>query len=123
MADGLTWEGLPQLLVGPGTEVRGVSAGELTLCLIRLQAGVRTDPVFEGLVDDRCDCPHWGHIINGTMRVHGPNESRTYEAGQSYYWPPGHNLEAMSDVHYLEISPTPLYDALMAHCRRKLVGE
>ena len=121
-ATGLTWDDLPALLRAPGTEIRGIPAGDLMLCLIRLEAGVQTSPLFVGLPDDRCQCAHWGYIINGTMRVHRADGTATYEAGESYYWPPGHNLEAVSDVNYLEISPGRDYRALMDHCRRKLAG-
>jgi hypothetical protein len=32
------------------------------MCLIRLEAGLRTDPLFAGLPDDQCQCAHWGYI-------------------------------------------------------------
>jgi hypothetical protein len=47
---------------------------------------------------------HWGYIIAGTVRVHGPNNTLDYEAGQAYYWEPGHNIEAVIDAEYVEIS-------------------
>jgi hypothetical protein len=34
--------------------------------------------------DDRCQCAHWGYI-SGTMRVHGVDGARYYEAGKTYY--------------------------------------
>jgi hypothetical protein len=40
-----------------------------------------------------------------------------YEAGQTFYWEPGHNLEAVIDVEYVEIIWIEDYDALMTHCR------
>lgn len=118
MADGLTWNDLPAVLKGAGTEIRRKDFGGLAICLIRLQAGVRTNTVFAGLPDDRCQCAHWGHIISGTIRVHGADGVRNYDAGESYYWSPGHNLEAVTDVEYLEISHSDDYDRLIAHCGR-----
>ena len=38
------------------------------------------------------------------MRVHGADGARDYEAGETYYWAPGHNLEAVTDAEYLEIT-------------------
>jgi hypothetical protein len=118
MADGITWDDLPTELEGPGTEIRRRDFGGLAVCLIRLQAGLRTDPLFAGLPDDRCQCAHWGHIMSGTMRVHGTDGPREYAAGESYYWAPGHNLEAVTDSEYLEITRSDEYDGLMGHCRR-----
>jgi len=121
MADGLVWEDLDTELLGPGVEIRRKDAGGLALCLIRLQAGLRTDPLFAGLPDDRCQCAHWGYIISGTMRVHGDG-ARDYAAGEVYFWEPGHNLEAVADAEYLEITRSEDYDELMAHCKRVMTA-
>ena len=53
------------------------------------------------------------------MRVHGPNSATNYETGNSYYWQPAHNLEAVTDTEYLELTPSDNYDTLMAHCRTR----
>ena len=119
MADGITWDDLPTELAGPGTEIRRRDFDGLAVCLIRLEQGVRTDPLFAGLPNDRCQCAHWGHIMSGTMRVHSADGARDYTEGESYYWAPGHNLEALTDCEYLEISPAADYDALMAHVARR----
>lgn len=118
MPDGITWDALPTVLKLPDTEIRRRDCGELAVCLIRLDAGVDTRPVFKGLPDDRCQCEHWGHIVRGTIRVHTADGTTTYEAGESYHWPPGHNLEAVTDCEYLEITRAHEYDALMAHAAR-----
>jgi len=122
MADGLAWDDLTPQLEGPGVAIRRVDADGLAMCLIRPEAGSKTDPLFAGLPDDRCPCAHWGYIISGTMRVHGTDGVRDYEAGEMYYWAPGHNLEAVTDAEYVEITRSDDYDTLMAHCQRKLSG-
>jgi hypothetical protein len=86
------------------------------MCLIKLDQGVRTDELFAGLPDDRCQCAHWGFIVSGTMRVHSADGSADYHAGEPYYWPPGHNLEAVTEAEYLEISDVADYEMLMEHC-------
>ena len=88
----------------------------------RLDAGLKTDPLFAGLPDDRCQCAHWGYIISGTMRVHDADGARDYDAGETYYWAPGHNLEAVTDAEYIEMTRSEHYDGLMAHCKRVLSG-
>ena len=80
-------------------------------------------PGVVGLPDDRCQCAHWGYIISGTMRVYGADGSRDYSAGETYYWAPGHNLEAVTDAEYLEITRSEEYDHLMKHCRAVMAGE
>ena len=32
-----------------------------------LSAGVDTTPLFEGLVGDLCQCPHWGYVLQGEL--------------------------------------------------------
>jgi hypothetical protein len=122
MADGLAWEDLTPELEGPGVGIRRMDEGGLAICLIRLEEGSRTDPLFAGLPDDRCQCAHWGYIIGGTMRVQGASGARDFEAGETYYWAPGHNLEAVTDAEYVEITRSQDYDALMAHCKRVMSG-
>ena len=106
----------------PASAFAGWIAGGLARCLIRLNAGLKTDPLFAGLPDDRCQCAHWGYIVSGTMRVHSADGSRDYAAGETYYWEPGHNLEAVTDAEYIEITRSDEYDALMAHCKRVMGG-
>lgn len=118
MGDGWAWDDLAPELEGPGVGIRRMDAGGLAVCLIRLQAGSRTDPLFAGLPNDRCQCAHWGYIISGTMRVHSRDGARDFETGETYYWEPGHNLEAVTDAEYVEITGSEDYAALMAHCRR-----
>ena len=92
------------------------------MCLIRLDGGGKTDELFTGLPDDRCQCAHWGYILSGTMRVHSADGARDFVAGETYYWAAGHNLEAVTDAEYLEISKVEDYDVLMEHCRRGLAA-
>jgi hypothetical protein len=120
MADGYEWDDMATALEGPGVKIRRADDDGLAQCLIRLDARVETAPLFKGLPDDKCQCAHWGYIISGTMRVHSAQGTKDYVAGEVYYWAPGHNLEAVTDAEYLEISRAEEYDVLMTHCRNVL---
>ena len=122
MADGYGWDDMETALAGPGVEIRRVDDDGLAQCVIKLEAGQKTDPLFAGLPDDRCQCAHWGYILTGTMRVHDANGAKDYVAGEVYYWAPGHNLEAVTDAEYVEISRSDEYDVLMAHCHKMMGG-
>lgn len=122
MADGLGWDDLPIDLEAPGTSIRRKDFDGLAMCLIRFGAGERTDEVFAGLPEGRCQCAHWGYVISGTMRVHSADGSRDYTAGETYYWAPGHNLEALTDAEYFEISKIEDYDALTGHVKEVLAA-
>jgi hypothetical protein len=47
-------------------------------------------PLFKGLPDDRCQCPHWGYVLKGRMRIRYPDHDEIIEAGDAYYMVPGH---------------------------------
>jgi hypothetical protein len=48
-------------------------------------------PLLKGLPDDLCQCPHWGYVLKGSWTVrYGSGEEETYEAGDAFYFPPGH---------------------------------
>ncbi|HTU78518.1 MAG TPA: hypothetical protein VMF09_07145 [Solirubrobacteraceae bacterium] len=122
MADGLAWDDLPTDLEAPEATIKRKNFDGLAMCLIRMQAGGKTDELFAGMPDDRCQCAHWGYIISGTIRVNTADGARDYTAGETYYWAPGHNLEVVTDVEYFEISKVEDYDVLMEHCRRGLAA-
>ncbi|WP_035759810.1 hypothetical protein [Granulicoccus phenolivorans] len=114
------WDSMQVALQGPGVEIRRADDAGLAQCLIRLAAGTRTDELFAGLPEDQCQSAHWGYIVSGTMRVHSKEGAQDYLAGELYYWSAGHNLEAVTDAVYVEISPSADYDVLMAHCHQVL---
>ena len=42
---------------------------------------------FQGLPDDRCQCPHWGYVIRGKVGFRFADHEETYEAGDAFYAP------------------------------------
>jgi hypothetical protein len=40
-----------------------------------------------------------------------------YEAGQAFYWPPGHAPEALEDCEYVDFSPTKEFGEVIDHLR------
>ena len=61
-----------------------------------------------------------GH--GGWAGVERPGTPGPSSSGETYYWAPGHNLEAVTDAEYIEITRSEDYDALMAHCKRVLAS-
>ena len=47
-------------------------------------------PLFAGLPDDRCQCPHWGYVLSGRLAFRYAGEEEVFEAGDAFYTPPGH---------------------------------
>ena len=63
-------------------------------------------PLFKGLPDDRCQCPHWGYVITGKVEFTFADRVEIYEAGDAYYAPPGHTPHLFSGSEVVEFHPT-----------------
>lgn len=63
-------------------------------------------PLFKGLPDDRCQCPHWGYVLKGKITFRFADSEETYEAGDAYYAPPGHTPMMFEGCEVVEFSPT-----------------
>ncbi len=47
-------------------------------------------PLFAGLPDDRCQCPHWGYVLKGRLTYrYADGTEDTIESGEAYYAPSG----------------------------------
>lgn len=68
-----------------------------------------TDPaaLFAGLPEDRCQCPHWGVVLQGTLIYNFADGTRdVIEAGEAYYASPGHLPVFTAGTQIVEFSPT-----------------
>ena len=104
---------------GGGVEVRTESAGDMTVGLFRLPSGFDLRPLLQGLQGDLCQCPHWGYMLKGTLRMHTPEGQQDFTAGQAFYWAAGHAPEALEDVEYVDFSPTQKLNAVLDHVKRQ----
>jgi hypothetical protein len=64
-------------------------------------------PLFKGLPDDRCQCPHWGVVVTGTLvyRLADGTEN-VIGAGEAYSVGPGHLPLFTAGTEVIEFSPT-----------------
>jgi mannose-6-phosphate isomerase-like protein (cupin superfamily) len=70
-------------------------------------------PLFRGLPDDRCQAPHWGYVISGSVLFKYADHEEVYEAGDAYYAPPGHIPVVSAGTEVVEFSPTEEYGRTM----------
>lgn len=86
-----------------------------------LAAGVDTAPLFEGLEDDFCQCPHWGFVLQGQITTTDANGKReTVNAHDLFYWPPGHNVRVEADADIIMFSPEREHTFVVNHMLKKL---
>jgi hypothetical protein len=63
-------------------------------------------PLFEGLPEDRCQCPHWGVVLTGRLVYHYADHDDVITAGEAYYALPGHTPELFAGTEVVEFSPS-----------------
>ena len=64
-------------------------------------------PLFKGLPDDRCSCPHWGYVFKGRLTFDCGDHEEIFEAGDAFYIEAGHvPTSSEPGTEYLQFSPT-----------------
>ena len=98
----------------PELEGRYVDLDGYTVGFETFRADVDPAPLFAGLPDDRCQCPHWGIVVSGRLTMRFADHEETYQAGDAYYAPPGHTPVVTAGTEVVEFSPTELLAQTMA---------
>jgi hypothetical protein len=97
------------------------SLGTLSCEFFTLAEGVDTTPLFQGLPEDACQCPHWGYVLSGQLTTTAPSgTSETVAAGDLFYWPAGHNVRVDSDAEIVMFSPQDEHTAVINHMLDKV---
>ena len=111
-----TREDAPVTVAGDRVEVRTVAgAGDMMVAFIELGKGTDLGPALVGLHGDTCSCPHWGYMLEGRLLMRTPRGDEVYEAGQAFYWSPGHVPVALEDCRYVDFSPTEEFAPVLRH--------
>ena len=71
-------------------------------------------PLFVGLPDNRCQCPHWGVVVSGQVVFRYAEHEETFRAGDAYYGAPGHLPLVFTGTEVIEFSPTERLNESMA---------
>jgi hypothetical protein len=111
----LNRQDVPVTIQDDNVELRTKEVGELTVSFINLKQGTDLGPALVGLPDDLCQCPHWGYMLDGRLKMVTKDGDEVYEAGQAFYWPAGHAPVALTDCAYVDFSPTAEFAAVIRH--------
>ena len=86
-----------------------------------LSAGVDTTPLFQGLEDNLCQCPHWGFVLKGQVTtINAKGAQETVNANDLFYWPPGHNVKVDADAEIIMFSPQHEHSHVINHMIEKV---
>lgn len=117
-------EDLPVGMKAPGTVMRSQSGfGGMAVAFNEVPSGGDMTPLFEGLPNNACPAPHWGYILEGSIRlkyIDGTEE--TVNAGEVFYWPPGHVPFVEKNLKIIDFTPENDFRILMDHLALKMQG-
>lgn len=99
------------------------SMGPLSCEYFSLASGVDTAPLFTGLPDDACQCPHWGYVLQGRLTTTDPAGNReTVASGDLFFWPSGHNVQVEEDAEIVMFSPQDEHALVIGHMLNMVNG-
>jgi hypothetical protein len=104
---------LPAAFEELGASSRQAEWDDMNVALETVPAGVDTAPLFRGLPDDRCQCRHWGYVIQGRFRVRYKDRQETLAQGDVYYLAPGHTTFFDEDTEVVEFSPKAEFQRIL----------
>ena len=61
-----------------------------TINFVWFREDIDATPLYKGLPDDRCQCPHWGYVLSGEVTFRYADGEEKFVAGDAFYTPPGH---------------------------------
>lgn len=112
---------LPLELKAGDIETHGVDWGDICVRSLDLPAGTDFRPLMKGLPGDRCPCPHWGYIVEGSITLrYDDGTEETSRAGDLYYWPGGHQGWTDEGVKFVEFSPAAEIAPVLEHFSKQL---
>lgn len=97
---------LPIAIDLPEGTLREISWGYMTVEVGHVKQDFSPEKLSTGITGSRCQCPHWGYVIKGRMRLRYPDHEEVYQAGDVYYALPSHMTFYEEGCEYVEFSPT-----------------
>lgn len=113
----MTESDVPVALENDSVELRMSEVGDMTVSFIRLAAGTDPGTALVGLPADRCPCPHWGYMLEGTLLMRTAEGDKTSRQGEAFYWAPGHAPVAPEDCANVGFSPTRAFHTVIDHIK------
>lgn len=117
-----TRDELPLLVEAGPASVRGADWDSMRVAVISVPAGTDFGPLLQGLPNDRCQCPHWGYVIEGRLRISYADHEEVLQAGDFYHMPAGHTGVAEEDTEFLEVAPPAEHQAFVENARRVIAS-
>jgi mannose-6-phosphate isomerase-like protein (cupin superfamily) len=94
-------------------EERREDLADTTAQFLTMRQDMDATPLFKGLPDDKCSCPHWGYVFTGRLTFDFGDHEEVFEAGDAFYVDGGHApTSSEPGTEYLQFSPTDQLQAV-----------
>ncbi len=115
-------ENLPVLIDRGGSSLRGAEWGEMVVLLYTIPAGTDMKPLMAGMPDDLCQCPHWGYVLQGRLRIKHKDFEQVVSSGELFYAESGHAPVFEEDTQMIEFSPKAAWYSMIATIGKNLAA-
>lgn len=99
-------EEVPVVIDGPGFSSRQLEWGSMTFAYEQCEGPLDPTTLFAALPTGRCECPHWGYVLEGSITFRYDDREEVVNAGELYYAKPGHVPLTNGRGKLIELSPT-----------------
>lgn len=95
--------------------------GGMSIGYMELPTPADFSTLLEGLPGNMCSSPHWGYVIDGSIKLKYPGgKEETINAGEVFYWPAPHTGVVEKNVKFIDISPDNKFIPVMDHLAKKM---
>ena len=115
-------ENIPVGMKASNTTLRSQAGlGGMVVAFNEVPAGSDMTSLLEGLPNDACPVPHWGYILEGSIRLkYVDGKEEMVKAGEVFYWPAGHVPIVEKDLKIIDFSPEAGFNQVMSHIGKKV---
>lgn len=115
-------EDIPVIMQSADSNMRTLPGyGGMTVAYSELPKGTDMTPLLQGLENNSCQCPHWGYLVQGALRVkYDDGTEEVLSAGDVFYLPPGHTAIVEDDLKLIDFSPEKKFNEVMEHIGKKM---
>jgi hypothetical protein len=113
---------IPVAVEIPEATIRQAEWGGISVEIGEIKGKLDVAPLFKGLPNDECQCPHWGYVLKGRLRYRSGDREEVFNAGDAYYVGPGHIPVFEEGLEYVEFSPADVLQQTMEIVERNMAA-
>jgi hypothetical protein len=99
---------------------RTAHLGGYTVNFVTIRETHDLAPILANLSAGTCTCPHWGYVIQGRIVMRYADHEEVVEAGDAFYFPPGHAPQAEAGTELVQFSPADELAVVMTELRETM---